>query len=200
MRVSRKGMLIVISAPSGTGKGTLCARLLKNHPEMRFSVSATTRQPRVGEENHKHYHFISEEQFDQLLAEDAFLEHATVHGHRYGTLRAEVDAGIKAGACMLLDIDTQGALSVMSKMHNTVSVFILPPSYQVLRQRLYSRNTDCEDEIERRLDAARAEVAMMRRYRYVIINDNLDEAYQQLHHIIEAEKLRTIRYYPTMDE
>lgn len=200
MREQRKGMLLVVSGPSGTGKGTLCERLLRSDPSIAFSVSATTRRPREGEIDGVHYRFVSEEQFDEMLAQDAFLEHATVHGHRYGTLRAEVDAGIKAGACMLLDIDTQGALSVMSKMHNTVSVFILPPSYQVLRQRLYSRNTDCEDEIERRLDAARAEVAMMRRYRYVIINDNLDEAYQQLHHIIEAEKLRTIRYYPAMDD
>ncbi len=200
MKVSCKGMLIVISAPSGTGKGTLCARLLKAHPEIRFSVSVTTRDPRPGEEDHRHYHFLNDRQFDELLAQDAFLEYATVHGHRYGTLRAEVDAGIKAGQCMLLDIDTQGALNVMRKIRNTVSVFILPPSYEILRARLYTRNTDCQEEIERRLGVARDEVATMRKYKYAIINDDLDEAYERLHHIVEAEKQRTIRFFPQITD
>ena len=122
MKEQRRGMLLVISGPSGTGKGTLCERLLRSDPSIMFSVSATTRKPREGEVDGVHYYFMEDEQFDRLLAEDAFLEHATVHGHRYGTLKSQVEAAIEAGRNILLDIDPQGALSVMEKMPETVSV------------------------------------------------------------------------------
>lgn len=128
MRETRKGMLMVISGPSGTGKGTLAARLLQEDPSFTFSVSVTTRARRSNEIDDVHYHFISEEEYDRLLAEDAFLEHATVHGHRYGTLKSEVYERIERGQNVLLDIDPQGARNVMAQEPTCVSVFILPPA------------------------------------------------------------------------
>ena len=200
MREVRKGMLLVISGPSGTGKGTLCERLLRSDATMSFSVSATTRKPREGEQDGVHYHFISDARYDELLAQDAFLEHATVHGHRYGTLRSQVEAGIEEGRNMLLDIDPQGALSIMQKKPDTVSVFILPPSYTVLRERLKTRNTEDPDEIMKRLANAYGELAQLKHYQYAVVNDQLDTAFERLCAIILAEKHRTIRYFPEIYE
>ena len=196
----RKGMLLVISGPSGTGKGTLCEKLLRSDPSISFSVSCTTRKPREGEVDGVHYHFISEKRYDALLREDAFLEHATVHGHRYGTLKSQVEEGIEEGRNMLLDIDPQGALSVMEKKPDAVSIFILPPSYAALRQRLKTRNTDDEEEILRRLANAYGEVALLKHYRYALVNDELDQAFARLSAIILAEKHRTTRYFPQIAE
>ena len=151
MKATRKGMLMVISGPSGTGKGTLAAKLLNDDPSFTFSVSATTRAKRSTEIEDVHYHFLSDEEYDKLLAEDAFLEHATVHGHRYGTLKSEVYERMEKGQNVLLDIDPQGARMVMEQEPECVSVFILPPSYKALRVRLHTRNTDDPVEIERRL-------------------------------------------------
>ena len=200
MREVRKGMLLVISGPSGTGKGTLCERLLRSDATMSFSVSATTRKPREGEQDGVHYHFISDARYDELLAQDAFLEHATVHGHRYGTLRSQVEAGIEEGRNMLLDIDPQGALSIMQKKPDTVSVFILPPSYTVLRERLKTRNTEDPDEIMKRLSNAYGELAQLKHYQYAVVNDQLDTAFERLCAIILAEKHRTMRYFPEIYE
>ena len=200
MREVRKGMLLVISGPSGTGKGTLCERLLRSDATMSFSISATTRKPREGEVDGVHYHFISDAQYDELLAQDAFLEHATVHGHRYGTLRSQVEAGIEEGRNMLLDIDPQGALSVMKRKPDTVSVFILPPSYTVLRERLKTRNTEDPDEIMKRLSNAYGELAQLKYYQYALVNDQLDAAFERLCAIILAEKHRTTRYFPEIYE
>lgn len=200
MKETRKGMLLVISGPSGTGKGTLCERLLRSDPSISFSVSCTTRKPREGEVDGVHYHFIDEARFDELLLQDAFLEHATVHGHRYGTLKSQVEQGIEEGRNMLLDIDPQGALSVMEKQADTVSIFILPPSFAALRQRLQTRNTDDEQETMRRLANAYGEVALLKHYRYALVNDELDPAFARLSAIILAEKHRTIRYFPTVFE
>ncbi len=200
MKETRKGMLMVISGPSGTGKGTLAAKLLRDDPSFVFSVSVTTRAKRSNEIEDVHYHFISDEEYDKLLAEDAFIEHATVHGHRYGTLKSEVYARMEQGQNVLLDIDPQGARAVMEKEKNCVSVFILPPSYKALRVRLHTRNTDDPVEIERRLGNARGEIEQMGRYQYVVINDELELAYAQLSAIAMAEKQRTTRYFPVIEE
>ena len=200
MQVLRKGMLLVISGPSGTGKGTLAQRLLKGDPSFQFSVSATTRVRRSNETEGVHYHFISDERFDQLLAEDAFLEHAVVHGHRYGTLKSQVYESISRGENILLDIDPQGARKVMDKEKDCVTVFILPPSYKALEVRLHTRNTDDPAEIRRRLGNARGEIEQLSRYQYAVVNDELDLAYEQLYSIVTAEKQRTIRFFPTVPE
>ena len=144
MKETRKGMLLVISGPSGTGKGTLVERLLQRDPSFCFSVSATTRERRKNEIDGVHYHFISEEEYDKLEKEDAFLERATVHAHRYGTLKSEVYGRMDRGQNVLLDIDPQGARTVMEKEPNCVSIFILPPSYAELKVRLHTRRRSRE--------------------------------------------------------
>lgn len=200
MKEIRKGMLLVISGPSGAGKGTLVAKLLDQDPSFAFSVSVTTRGRRENEIEDVHYHFISEAEYDKLLSEDAFLEHASVHGHRYGTLKSEVYDRIDRGQNVLLDIDPQGARSVMEKEKNAVSVFILPPSYHDLKVRLHTRNTENEEEIQRRLNNARGEITQMNKYRYLVVNDDLELAYEQLVSIVRAEKQNSVRYFPEIEE
>lgn len=200
MKVTRKGMLLVISGPSGTGKGTLIDMLLKNDPSFVFSVSVTTRKPRDYEVQDVHYHFISEAEYDKLLAENAFIEHATVHDHRYGTLKSEVYQRMEQGQNVLLDIDPQGARRVVEREKDCVSVFILPPSYRNLKARLCARNTETPEEITRRLGNARGEIDQLQCYQYAVVNDELDLAFRQLTSIVNAEKQRTNRYFPVVEE
>ena len=200
MTEQRKGMLLVISGPSGAGKGTLVGRLLNVDPDFCFSVSVTTRERRKNEVEGVHYHFISDAEYDKLLQEDAFLEHATVHAHRYGTLKSEVYGRMERGQNVVLDIDPQGARSVMQQEPSCVSVFILPPSYAALRARLCGRNTENQEEMERRLRNARGEIAQMDKYRYLIINDDLEQAFEKLSAIVSAEKQNSVRYFPVIEE
>ena len=193
-------MLLVISGPSGTGKGTLAARLLDEDPTFVFSVSVTTRARRENEIEDVHYHFISDAEYDKLLDEDAFIEHASVHGHRYGTLKSEVYSRMENGQNVLLDIDPQGARAVMAKEPDCVSVFILPPSYHELKVRLHTRNTEKEEEIQRRLHNARGEIEQQGRYRYLVVNDDLELAFEQLAAIVRAEKNNSVRYFPVVEE
>lgn len=199
MREERKGMLIVVSGAAGTGKGTICQELLTWDQTIRFSVSVTTRKPRPQEVEGVHYYFITEERYDELLAQDAFVEHATVHGHRYGTLKSEVDSLIGNGFNVLLDIDSQGAKEVIRQRPDCVSIFILPPSYQALRDRLEKRNTEEPDEIERRMHNAYGEIALKHLYQYNVVNDDLDTAVNAVRAIVTAEKLRTTRYFPVVE-
>lgn len=196
----RTGMLLIISGPSGTGKGTLVNKLMESDPSFRFSCSVTTRAPRVGEIEGVHYHFVTVEEYNRMVENNEFLEHATVHGNHYGTLKKPVEELMKQGYNVLLDIDPQGAISVMENAQDYVSVFILPPSFEALRVRLHTRNTDDPVEIERRLNNARGEVKKVDRYQYSIINDDLELAFCQLQSIVNAEKLRTKRCRNTITD
>lgn len=199
MKEERKSMLIVISGPSGVGKGTIYNRLLDNDPSLTFSVSVTTRGPRNGETDGVDYFFISEEKYQELVNADAFLEHATVHGHSYGTLKSQIREKMEKGYNVVLDIDPQGAKQVMAQWPECVSIFLLPPSYQKLRERLYGRNTDDPKEIERRLNNARGEIEQVGMYQYTVVNDDLELAFEQVSAIIAAEKQRTNRYFPVVE-
>ena len=200
MRETKKGMLLVISGPSGTGKGTLVDRLLKEDPSFVFSVSCTTRAPRSNEIPDVHYHFITEDAFEKKVQEDAFLEHATVHDHRYGTLRSEVYEKTDQGLNVVLDIDPQGARHVMEREPSCVSVFVLPPSYEELYRRLHTRNTEKEEEIAKRMRNARGEIAQKHLYQYLLVNDTVEASMEILRAITRAEKQRAIRYFPEISE
>lgn len=194
------GMMLVVSGPSGAGKGTLCKRLLDDDQSFRFSVSCTTRKPREGEVHGIHYYFQDDAEFDRAAQRGMFLEHAVVHGNRYGTLREHVMETISRGLNVILEIDPQGARSVINAEPGCVSVFILPPTFKELAIRLRTRNTDKPDEIQRRLVNARGEIAQMSLYDYIIINDDVDAAFARLQAIVSAEKVSSARYHPNIPE
>ena len=194
MSETRKGMLLVISGPSGTGKGTLIKMLMEQDPSLVFSVSATTRAPREGEIDGVHYHFVSDEKYDQLVAEGAFVEYANVHGKRYGTLRSEVYGRLEKGENVVLDIDVQGALNVIANEKEKVSIFLLPPSMKELRRRLTDRGTETPEQIETRLHNAIWEITQKDKYEYKVINDDMNECLRVLQAIIEAEKHASAHY------
>ena len=175
-------MLFVFSGPSGVGKGTLNAKLFEEFGhQMAFSVSATTRAPREGEIDGKHYFFISKQDFENRIANNDFLEHAEFAGNCYGTPKSYVMSLLNQGRNVLLEIEVQGAMQVMEKMPECVSIFVLPPSFEELERRLRGRGTETEDKIARRLETAKGEIAYADRYRYTIVNGgDLEAAYQEL--------------------
>jgi guanylate kinase len=194
MTSSRRGLLLVISSPSGAGKTSLARRLVTDEPDLTLSISATTRAPRQGEVDGREYHFTSAEAFDAMVAAGAFLEWAEVHEHRYGTPRAAVEALLAEGRDVLFDIDWQGAEQIRAAApDDIVGVFILPPSMKVLASRLKGRASDALDVIERRLGRAKGEIGHWEAYDYVIVNEDFDRAYADLVHIYRAERLRRAR-------
>lgn len=189
----KKGNLFVVSAPSGAGKTTLCQRLRELLPDIRFSVSYTTRPPRKGEINDVHYSFVDEEEFRTMISEGEFVEWAEVHGNFYGTSRKRIEDIINSGFDVLLDIDVQGARKIKDKFPQSILIFVLPPSMKALKDRLSKRMTESEDIMKRRLQNAIDEIKEFINYDYVIINDILDEAVKDMSCIIKAERLRTLR-------
>jgi guanylate kinase len=188
-----RGVLIVVSSPSGGGKGTLIRRVLKTVPQLGYSVSFTTRPPREGEVEGRDYFFVSPEKFNEMIAAGDFLEWAHVHSHYYGTGRAQVENEIREGRDIILEIDVQGAESVRRMIPMAVSVFILPPSFEVLRERLTARGSERPDDLKLRLKNSRREVEHYRDFDYVIVNDDADVAAAQLASVIYAERVRRER-------
>ena len=187
----RKGLLILISGPSGTGKGTVCELLRKNHPEISYSISATTRQPRPGEQDGVNYYFYDKEKFRQMIDAGELLEWAEVYGNYYGTPKQKVLDRLNAGEDILLEIDTQGALNVMKAVPEGLFIFLLPPSLEELANRLKGRGTETEESLQRRLGAAVDEIKIAHNYRYVVVNDKVEAAEKAIAGIIEAEHHRT---------
>ena len=186
----KKGLLIVISGASGTGKGSVCKELLARERGVAFSVSATSRAPREGEQDGREYYFRTRVEFEAMIAEGAFLEYADVYGNYYGTPLAPIEARRSAGEDILLEIDTQGALNVMERCPDGTFIFLLPPSLEELRRRITGRGTESEESLARRLAAARDEIRLGRRYRYAVLNDTVEDATARIQTILAAERLR----------
>jgi guanylate kinase len=188
-----KGNLIIISSPSGGGKGTLIREILESVPNLGYSVSHTTRAPRFGEEHGHHYHFVSKEQFEEEVKAGEFLEYAEVHGNMYGTSLASVERITSDGNDVILEIDVQGAMAVMKKVPEAVSIFILPPSFEVLSARLEARGTESAADLQLRLKNAIGEVMHYSWFTYVIINDEIFSASRKLASVIMGERQRRDR-------
>ena len=187
----KKGSLFVISAPSGAGKTTLCRKLLKKMPDMKLSVSYTTREPRKGEQNDVDYTFVTREKFKKMIDKGEFAEWAMVHGNLYGTSLKRIKDLNSRGYDIILDIDIHGAIQLRKNYDGALYIFVLPPSMEALEKRLVNRRTDSEEIIRNRLDNARAEISQYEHYDYIIINDNIDQAYKELESIVLSAKLRT---------
>lgn len=187
------GALFVVTGPSGVGKSTLVKYAMARIPGLAFSVSATTRAPRAGERDGVDYHFVDRARFDELLAEDAFLEHATVYGRSYGTLRAPTEAALSAGSSLILDIDVQGAEQVRTRMSGAVFVFVLPPSVAALEARLRARATDSEAIIAGRMAGVAEQLAGCGAFDYLVLNDDLQTARATFSAVLLAELSRRVR-------
>jgi len=191
MSPTRKSIVYIISAPSGSGKSTLVNELLRLVPGLDFSISYTTRLPRGSEQNGKQYHFVSREEFEQMIRDDEFLEHASVYGtNYYGTARRFLREAEQKGNDLLLDIDVQGAAQIKQKLPEAISIFVLPPDRKTLEWRLRKRGEDSDETIHRRLDAARREIENYDKYDYILINDKLEESSDSLQAIVLSERLQ----------
>ncbi len=188
-----RGLLIVFSGPSGCGKGTIMERLLAAREDTMLSVSVTTRAPRPGDVDGVQYFFRTHEQVEEMIRDNALLEYAQYNGNYYGTPRAAVEEQLAAGRNVILEIEVQGALQVMSRVKEYVSIFLAPPSMEELERRLRGRGTETEESVLNRLAAARDEMAHIDRYQYIVQNDEVDAAVQRISDIIEAEKMRENR-------
>lgn len=198
--IVRRGLMLVISSPSGAGKSTIARTLMDRDPQISLSVSVTTRQRRQSEIEGVHYHFVSQREFERLRDSDSLLEWAEVHGNFYGTPREAVETAMGEGRDMLFDIDWQGAQQLQEKMAaDVVSIFILPPTMAELQSRLHRRAEDTEEVIQTRLNNSRAEIQHWREYDYVIVNDDLNSAFDAVQSIVKAERLRRDRRHGLFD-
>lgn len=191
--MERRGLLFVVSAPSGAGKTTLCKELVATVAGLRHSISYTTRKPRPGEVHGREYYFVDDPQFQGMVDRDEFAEWAPVYGHRYGTPRAALIEMMDKGIDVLLEIDTQGAMQIKRKFDDAVYVYIMPPSIEALRARLQQRGGDSQEEITRRLQKAREELWSYREYYYIVKNDDMKQAIKELEAIVLAERIKTKR-------
>lgn len=193
--VNYKGMLIVISGPSGVGKGTICNSLIKkNLNNVELSISATTRKPRDGEIEGISYYFKGKHEFEEMIKHDEFLEYAKVYDNYYGTPKNHVFNRLKEGINIILEIDTQGAMQVKRNFNEGIFIFIMPPSFYELKKRIINRGTESNKDIKKRLKSAFKEIHEVKNYDYVVINDDVDKAIERIKCILNAEKYRTSRY------
>ncbi len=188
-----RGILIVISGPSGAGKGTICKALLEKHDNIYISVSATTRAPRSGEVEGVNYYFLTKEAFEEKVNNNGFLEYANVHGNFYGTPKVNVEKMLDEGKDVILEIDIQGALQVKENFKEGVFIFILPPSMEELKQRIIKRGSETEESLMTRFKNAYKEINYVSKYNYAVVNDKLEEAVSKVEAIIAAEKCRVDR-------
>ena len=198
--MKKKGLLLVVSGPSGAGKGTICQQYLSEHSDCALSISATTRDPREGEMDGVNYFFLTKEEFRKKIDADGFLEHAIFCDNYYGTPKAPVMEMIESGKNVILEIEVQGALQVRSHYPEAVFVFVLPPSLQDLETRLRSRGTETEEVIQKRLERAKAEFKYIEKYNYVLINDTVENAVETLDAIVKAEHSLLPRKYKFVEE
>ncbi|BCS81515.1 guanylate kinase [Anaerocellum diazotrophicum] len=190
----RDGLLIVISGPAGTGKGTVVGRLLEKNPNIKLSISKTTRKPRPGEKEGVNYFFVSREQFEEEIKNERFLEYAEYNNNYYGTPKDFVFEALERGYDVILEIETKGALQIKKVFSDAVLIFLLPPSIKELYKRLVKRGTESEDEIRARLEIAKSEIKLVPEYDYCVINDNVEDAAEKIQKIIEVEKLKSKRF------
>ncbi len=190
----RRGLMFVVSAPSGAGKTTLCRELMKSVSNLQHSISYTTREPRPGEVDGKDYFFVGQDQFQAMVENNEFLEWAEVHGHLYGTSRRHLADTLNEGADIILDIDSQGAMQLKKRKEvEGVYIYILPPSFEALKARLMERRSETEEQIEQRLKKAREEIWSYREYYYLIVNDDMERAKKELQAIVLAERIKMKR-------
>lgn len=198
--MKRRGLMLVLSSPSGAGKSTISRAILENDDALSMSVSATTRPPRPGEEEGVHYFFIDQERFRDMVSGNAFLEHATVFDNSYGTPRAPVEAALQEGRDVLFDVDWQGTQQLQdSAGDDLVSIFILPPSIEELERRLYARAQDSDDVVKRRMAKATSEMSHYAEYQYVIVNDDIETSIANVRAILAAERLKRRRLSGLVD-
>jgi guanylate kinase len=197
---AQRGLMVVLTAPSGTGKTTVAEQVLGAEPNLAFSVSHTTRPPRAGERDGRDYYFVDGERFEALVAAGGFAEHAQVHARRYGTSHAEIHRLWAEGKDILFDIDPQGAFQLMAAYADAITIFMLPPSMAALEARLRGRHTDTEEQIQIRLANSRSEIACAPRYHYAIINDDVTAAAATFRAILAAERAKTNRHADALAE
>ena len=193
-----KGVLIVISGPSGAGKGTICKALLEKHKDIHLSVSATTRQPRQGEVHGINYHFLDKDEFLKRVEDNDFLEWAEVYGNYYGTPKSNVQEILDSGKDVILEIDIQGALKVKENTEEGVFIFILPPSMEELKQRIINRGSETPESLMRRFNSAYQEINYISKYNYAVVNDTVENAVNKIENILSAEKCRVDRIQGTI--